>query len=293
MKNINLELYRIFYMVANSQSITKAAKELYISQPAVSQAIKQLESQLGGKLFVRSRRGMSLTHEGQVIYEYVKEATTLLNTAEMKFTQLKELCFGEIKICASDSITSHLLLDKISNFSKKYQDVNINIVNRTTSQTVEQIKTGKSNIGFIHSTIKDSSIKSYKCFESKLILIGSENQALKYKNSKMDIQDLLKERLISLESISYLRQKIDKNLLQLGIEIDSYMELGSLDLIAKVVAGGFGMAIVPDYMLNSISKIKPIDTNFDLSKISINMIVLNKIPLNHISSKFLEMFKIK
>ena len=91
MSFINYELYRIFYMVASTGSITKAAGELYISQPAVSQSIKQLETQIGGRLFKRTSKGMELTYEGKMIYDYIKEANQLIDKAEKKFSQLKEL----------------------------------------------------------------------------------------------------------------------------------------------------------------------------------------------------------
>ena len=87
---INLELYRVFYIVAKNGSLTKAKEELFISQPAVSQAIKQLEIQLGGKLFIRTSKGMELTGEGKVMYEYVKQACNLISIAEHKFSQMNQ-----------------------------------------------------------------------------------------------------------------------------------------------------------------------------------------------------------
>ena len=88
MSFINYELYRIFYVVAKSGSITKAAQELFISQPAVSQSIKQLETQIGGRLFVRTSKGMELTYEGKIIFEYIEQANVLIGIAEKKFSQL-------------------------------------------------------------------------------------------------------------------------------------------------------------------------------------------------------------
>ena len=84
--NIDFELYRIFYVVANNKNISKAAKELYITQPAISKALKKLEEQLGGKLFVRNPRGVTLTEEGKEFYKYIKQAMDSFSSAENKFT---------------------------------------------------------------------------------------------------------------------------------------------------------------------------------------------------------------
>ena len=86
--NVNFELYRIFYVVANAGNITKASKELCISQPAVTKQIKQLEDQLGGELFIRTKRGVVLTEEGKEFYKYIKHAIEYINNAENKFTEM-------------------------------------------------------------------------------------------------------------------------------------------------------------------------------------------------------------
>ena len=86
--NIDFELYRIFYTVANHKNITKASEELNISQPAISKSIKNLEEQLGGSLFVRTKRGVILTEEGKEFYNYIKQAIEYISNAENKFTQL-------------------------------------------------------------------------------------------------------------------------------------------------------------------------------------------------------------
>ena len=108
---VNLELYKVFYAVAKCGSLTKAAEELYISQPAVSQAIKQLESQLGGALFNRTHRGVELSEAGgKQIFPIVEDALKLLAEAENKYAELKGSAAGVIRICASDTVSSHFLI---------------------------------------------------------------------------------------------------------------------------------------------------------------------------------------
>ena len=121
---VNLELYKVFYTVARCGSLTKAAQELYISQPAVSQSVKQLETQLGVPLFNRTHKGMELSAAGgKLIFKNVQDALVLLESAENSITELQTTVTGTIRIGATDSIFSHLLSDKIAKFSEKYPAV--------------------------------------------------------------------------------------------------------------------------------------------------------------------------
>ena len=114
--NIDLELYRIFYVVAKLKHMTKASEELHISEPAVSQSIKKLESALDGTLFLRSNKGLELTEEGKMFYEYVKNALEIIDNAEKDFTSFKNLEKGTIKIGCSTTLTKLILLDIIKKF---------------------------------------------------------------------------------------------------------------------------------------------------------------------------------
>ena len=116
--NINFELYRIFYTVANTKNITKAAEELMISQPAISKSIKNLEEQLGGQLFIRTKRGVILTDEGKEFYNYIKRAMEYIYNAESKFTDLINLNTGTIKIGISSTLTKEFLIPYLEEFHK-------------------------------------------------------------------------------------------------------------------------------------------------------------------------------
>ena len=131
--DVNIELYRVFYTVAKNKHMTKASEELHISQPAISQSIKKLEDQLGGTLFLRSNKGMELTEEGKMFYEYVKGALELINNAENEFTSFKDLSKGEIKIGCSTTLTKLILIDALKDFHNEYPNINIDITNDLTS----------------------------------------------------------------------------------------------------------------------------------------------------------------
>ena len=166
--NINLELYRIFYTVAKNKHMTKASEELHISQPAISQSIKKLEDELGGTLFLRSNKGMNLTSEGKMFFEYVKGALELINNAENEFTSFKDLSKGEIKIGVSTTLTKLILLEPLKKFHLDYPNINISITNDLTSNLVNDLKLGKLDfIIFNESNIKESNLELLKLKELK------------------------------------------------------------------------------------------------------------------------------
>ena len=116
--NINFELYKVFYEVANERSISKGAEKLLISQPAVTQSIKTLESELGGQLFIRTPKGVVLTNEGQILYNYISEGMRYFLNGTNKFTSLKELSSGTISIGATTIISEQYLMPYLKEFIK-------------------------------------------------------------------------------------------------------------------------------------------------------------------------------
>ena len=126
--SVKLELYRVFKEVAEVGNITAAAQALYISQSAVSQSIKQLENDLQTRLFSRNSRGVTLTAEGKMLYEYVRSAMGLLETGEEKLSQTRELQMGQLVIGASDTVTSQFLLPYLDGFHRDHPAIHILLI---------------------------------------------------------------------------------------------------------------------------------------------------------------------
>ena len=145
----NLSSYRIFYTVANTKNISKAAKELYISQPAISKSIQKLEENLNCKLFSRSSRGVLLTDEGQLLYGHVKEAFETLNLGEDKLRRSIELGVGHLQIGVSSTLCKHMLLPYLKEFIKENPHINISISCQSTNQTLKLLEEEKLDVGLI------------------------------------------------------------------------------------------------------------------------------------------------
>ena len=147
--NQNLSSYRIFYTVANTGNISKAAKELYISQPAISKSIQKLEESVGCRLFSRSSRGVVLTDEGQLLYEHVKTAFETLTLGEEKLKRSIELGVGHLKIGVSATLCKYMLLPYLKEFIRQNPHITISIHCQSTNDTLKLLEDDKIDIGLI------------------------------------------------------------------------------------------------------------------------------------------------
>ena len=147
--NQNLSSYWIFYTVANAGNISKAAKELYISQPAISKSIQKLEESLNCKLFSRSSRGVILTDEGNLLYDHVKEAFETLNVGEDKLRRSIELGVGHLQIGVSSTLCKYILLPYLNEFIKQNPHISISISCQSTNETLRLLDENKIDIGLI------------------------------------------------------------------------------------------------------------------------------------------------
>jgi len=160
--DINFELYKIFYHAAKAGSFTDAAAKLYISQSAVSQAIKSLEEKIGGQLFYRKTRSVKLTGEGELLFKHVEQAYNFIKTGENKISEIKNLNTGEIKIGVGDTICKYFLIPHIQKFNLRYPGIKIHVVNRISSQILALLKNGLIDFGIATLPIHDKNIQAHE-----------------------------------------------------------------------------------------------------------------------------------
>lgn len=291
--SVNLELYRIFYCVVKNGSITNAAKELFISQPAVSQSIKQLEAQLGGRLFLRTPKGMELTPEGSAIYEYVERANGLLSEAENKFNQLKNLVIGKIRIGASDNICRNYLLPYVRQFRTLYPDVKIHITNGTSNQTINLLKTGKVDIGFVNMPSVDDEVEVSVC--SKLhdcFVAGSK--FIDLKDIPMTIETLLNYPIILLEKGTNSRRFIDDYIKSFGHECEPNIEVGSHDLLIEFAKQNLGISCVTEEFVTKELKdgsLFKLNIEGDIRSRNIGYVKLKNVSLTFAGARFIDLIQ--
>ena len=239
---INLELYRVFHEVAKVGNISKAAEKLFVSQSAVSQAIMQLENKIGGKLFDRSVRGVKLTVEGDVLFAHIDDAILLIENAQKKFGEMRELNSGSIKIGASDTICSLFLLQILESFNGNHPDIRISVTNRTTQESIELLKRAAVDIAFVNLPIESDDsleitpVKAIRdCF-----VVGGQYKYLADKT--LTLSDLKEYPVLTLERASNSRKQMDIFLMDNGVDIQPVIELGSLTLLSGFAKIGLGIA---------------------------------------------------
>ena len=241
--DIPFDLYKIFYHAAKHLNYTQAAQELFITQSAVSQAIKSLEKQLGNPLFYRQGRSMKLTWEGQLLYEHVEKAYHLIKSAESKFQEINNLEIGEIRIGASDTICKYFLMNFLEKFTEQYPGVKIRVTNRTSPQLVNLLKSGGLDLAIITLPISNADIQVEPFMEVKDIFVASPKFA-SLRNKIISIDSLTRYPILLLEGKSATRRNLDRYLEQHGINIVPEIELESNDLLVDFARIGLGIACV-------------------------------------------------
>jgi len=243
--NINFELYRIFYAVANTGNITKAAEELMISQPAISKSIKNLEEQLGGQLFIRTKRGVILTEEGREFYNYINKAMEYIYNAENKFTDLINLNTGTIKIGISSTLTKQFLIPYLEIFHTKYPKIDIQIVTNVSVELIPKLKNGLIDIMVFNvvDDILDKDIDVIECKEvSDCFVVNKDYKHLLDKN--LSFKDLNNYPLILQSKKSNTRTFLDNLTKEYNVTLKPNMELASYSLVVEFVKIGFGIGYV-------------------------------------------------
>lgn len=289
---ISLDTYKIFCAVARSGNMSSAAKELFISQPAVSMAVKQLEERLGGQLLVRTPKGVRLTPEGRVLFNYLDMAFNMVKTAEHKYFELANLEKGEVRIGASDVVISGYLMPYIEKFSKAYSDIRIKVVNKTTYESLELLKRGVIDMCFVNLPIEaGDDMEITKCVRIHDCLIGGT----KYRElaeTGVKLSELSNYPLLLLEDMSNTRKQLDRFAAENGIFFKPIIELASYDLLIQFARINLGLTfIIREFDNSSIDgeNIFEIPVEPQLPQRYVGLVMLKNAALSFAARRFVEL----
>ena len=243
--NQNLSSYRIFYTVANTGNISKAAKELYISQPAISKSIQKLEESVGCKLFSRSSRGVVLTDEGKLLYEHVSEAFETLTMGEEKIKRSIELGVGHLKIGVSSTLCKYLLLPYLKEFIRQNPHISISISCQSTNDTLKLLEDNKIDIGLIGKPENLKNIHFDFLEEIEDIFVAAKDYLRNLKARGIQKDHILQSStLMLLDKNNMTRQYIDDYLQENQIIIKDSIDISDMDLLIDFARIGVGVACV-------------------------------------------------
>ena len=284
-----LDYYRIFYETARYASFSTAAQHLYISQSAISQCIHQLEDDLNVQLFTRSRRGVTLTKEGSMLFSKIESAIQAIEQGETLLERLQHLESGELTIAAADTLTSHYLLPSLEQFHASYPEVRIEMINSYSHRLLQFVKEGKADLAFVNLPVADDELCIEPCLDIHDIFVcGSDYNA----KPEYTWQDIANEPLILLEKNASSRSSLDENFKKENIDLNPQIEITSHDLLIRFASIHLGVAcVVEEFATDSLDRgiIRPLKLTPPLPPRGIGCAYIKDNPLSLATQAFLKL----
>lgn len=290
--NINLDYYKIFRSVVQQGSFSAAAKELFITQPAVSQAVSHLENQLQTKLFTRTKKGAFPTEEGRILFEHISAALQMISAGEEKLERMNNLQSGELKIGSGDTISRYYLLGYLERFHALYPDIKIKVTNRTSHQAISLLKSGLADLAFVNLPFQDSSVETVGVLEVQDIFIAGKSYC---PASPLTPQELAGLPLIMLEEISVSRQYVNQWFENQNVFLEPEIELGSHDLLIEFAKIGLGVScVIKEFALDPLKRgeLFEIPLTHSVPKRQIGLCYLKDVSLSVCAKRFIEMLNL-
>ena len=288
-----LDYYKIFYETARHSSFSTAAKELYISQSAISQCIHQLENDLNAQLFTRSRRGVTLTKEGLLLFQKVESAIQSIEQGETLLARLHHLDSGSLVIAAADTITSHYLLPYLEKFHELYPGIRIEMANSYSHHMLQLVKEGKAELAFVNLPVSDDELCIEPCLEIHDIFICGAEHNLK---PCYTWEEIAKEPLILLETNSTSRNFLDKEFKKKHINLKPQIEIAAHELLIRFASIHLGVScVVKEFSKDSLEagNVYEMNLNPPLPHRNIGFAYLKHNPLSKPAEAFLKLIREK
>ncbi len=249
-----LSLYHIFNCVAEVGNISQAAKLLYVSQPAVSKSIATLEESMKLTLFLRNSRGVRLTEEGQLLYQYTKEAFDILNRGEEHLKRIRELGVGHLRIGVSATLCKYVLLPYLKPFLKEYPHIKITIESQSTIHTLKQLENDTLDIGLVAKPGNQKAFEFLPLYEIEDIFVATKDYLdnLQLREQGKDVFVAANVMLLDEENVSrmYIEEYFNEN----NIRPEQILEVSSMDLLIEFVKTGLGVGcVIKEFVLDELS----------------------------------------
>lgn len=292
--DINFEYYKIFYHTAMEGSLSLAARKLCISQPAVSQAVKQLEKGIGCSLFIRGARGIRLTKEGEILFSYVKKGCEQLIMGEEKIRQMLELDSGEIHIGASDMTLRFFLLPYLESFHEQYPNIKISVTNAPTPETLSYLAEGSIDFGIVSEPVEAPEGIQFTPVHpiEDVFVAGSRFQNLREK--KLQYGDLQSQPIILLEGNTSTRRYVNDFLNSHDVALSPEFELATSDMIVQFALRNLGIGcVVRDFAREYLERGELFELQFEgtIPQRKLCLAVNTRVPLSTSARMLLDMAK--
>ena len=290
---LDLNLYRVFFIVSKYKNISHASEVLYVSQPAVSKSIKTLENALGVKLFLRSSKGVTLTSEGEVLYNHIENGFEEFLLGERLIEKLKNKDMGNIVIGVSTAIGKNYLVPKLESFIKIYPNFKINIINRPTIDTVQLVQEDKIDLAIVGPPQNDDNLQFVKLSRIHDILVASPGYLKKL--SYTSLEDLFNRgSFMLLENPNVTRNHIDNYFSNQNVNIIPDIEASNMDFLIECAKIGLGItSVIKEFILEDLKnkKLKEITLDTPIPQRHIGVIYKNASNLSIASKTLIDYLK--
>lgn len=241
----NLEYYRAFYYAAKHSSITAAARELCLTQPTVTGAIRRLEEQLNAKLFLRHKKGVSLTHEGLILWQRIEPAFNLILSAEQELEQSRALEGGSLRIVSTEMSYRTYILPKLQQFTADHPKVKIRCRNALTEDVLEMVRKGETDIAILHAPFPDGDDLNFRYISSieECFVVGPRYRFLCDK--PRSLAELAEYPMVSTPTGSSTNRFISSLFTQNGLSFNPDIEVTTIDLVIQAVENDLGIGTLP------------------------------------------------
>lgn len=296
----NLNLYHVFYEVANCRNFSIAAGKMYISQPAVSKAVSKLEENLNVILFHRSSKGVTLTHEGELLYRYVEQAMYSLRSGEEQLKASASQKVSQLSIGVSTTLCKYVLLPVLKNFMAENPNIKITISCQSTYDTISALQEGSIDIGLVGlpSKLNPEAGNMVTYLPLKTIddvFVATESYLTpfaKYKANFQEKEDFFQEAaFIMLDKENISRKHVDNFLAENHISLSNVIEVNNMDLSIEFAKAGLGIAcIISDFVKNDLKNgtLREVKLGHRIPKRQIGFAYLSKVPVLGVMDKLIQ-----
>lgn len=289
----NLNLYHIFYTVAKNKNISLAAKELYISQPAISKAISKLENNLETTLFIRSSRGVTLTEEGAILFEQVRNAFTSINNGEEQLRKIARLGVSHLSIGVSITLCKYILLPYLKEFIKENPHVTISITCHPSLETIRDIENGITEIGLVGIPSDTGTLHYEPVCEIQDTFVATDtylkNLRIRENGTRTSLLANANFMMLNKENIS--REYVDNYLTSHQITMNNILEINTMDLLIELAKIDLGIAcVIRNFVKDDIKNgtFKELTFKRTIPKRRVGFVYREDMPMSDTMKKFME-----
>lgn len=253
----NLNLYHIFYETAACGNISAAARNLYISQPAISKAIAKLESNLKTTLFIRNSRGVRLTPDGELLYQQISSAFQSICRGEEQIRRNTLLGVGQLSIGVSTTLCKYMLLPYLQAFIRENPHVKLSIYCQSSLETIDGLESGRLDIGLIGESEHMGELSFLPVKEIQDMFVTTKDYLSHLKERSTGEHDALLRHatLMLLDKKNITRQYLEKYLLLQDITPEQQLEVTTMELLIEFAKIGMGIAcVVGDFVEKELSE---------------------------------------